>query len=177
MIIWIDGTFGSGKTTIAEKLINRFPNSILLDFDEVITNIKPVSFVPMELFTGKGYPQSKRYYVEAMATEIDKTLEKSGNNLVFVSMALISDFCKELLITHFNNITNTVHFILCVSENKMCLRIDQQVGRDKNLAKTYYAEATSYLNENYLDAIRIDTDNKTIDEICIYIEKCIADRR
>ena len=35
MIIWINGSFGVGKTTIAEKLKERIKNSIIYDPEKV----------------------------------------------------------------------------------------------------------------------------------------------
>ncbi len=36
MIIFINGAFGVGKTTIAENLVSRIPNSLLFDPEEAI---------------------------------------------------------------------------------------------------------------------------------------------
>ncbi len=35
MIIFINGAFGVGKTTVAERLVERIPNSLLFDAEEV----------------------------------------------------------------------------------------------------------------------------------------------
>jgi len=35
VIIFINGSFGVGKTTVAEKLVSRLPDSLLYDPEEV----------------------------------------------------------------------------------------------------------------------------------------------
>ena len=40
MIIWIDGTFGIGKTAAANELLNKLPESEVIDFDEFIKRKK-----------------------------------------------------------------------------------------------------------------------------------------
>ena len=40
MIVWIDGTFGAGKTAIANELGKRYSKSEVIDFDEFVKNVK-----------------------------------------------------------------------------------------------------------------------------------------
>lgn len=35
MIIWINGPFGAGKTTLAERLRDRRPKSLIFDPEEI----------------------------------------------------------------------------------------------------------------------------------------------
>ncbi len=174
MIVWIDGTFGSGKTTVANALENRIKESEVVDFDECIKNVQPKN--PMELF-GKRYPEAKRYYIDAFVAELERMLMRDNKRVYIIPIALITDYCRDRLVEHFVNITETVHFILCLSKEKLLDRIKNQEGRDVDLAITYYGEATKYLSENYLDAIKIDTDNMTIEDVVRCIEKRIANRR
>ncbi len=51
-----------------------------------------------------------------------------------------------------------------------------QDGRDCDLAVTYYEEATLYLRNHYIEAIRIDTDNMTIEDVASCVSKHIKDR-
>ena len=35
MIVWINGPFGAGKTTLAERLRDRRPGSVIFDLEEI----------------------------------------------------------------------------------------------------------------------------------------------
>ncbi len=175
MIVWIDGTFGTGKTAVAAELMKRNPGLDVIEFDEFTNSVKPTN--PMELFFGKCYPESKRCYVDAFTVEIGEKIEQNDKRVLIIPIALITDYCREHLVENFSNKTETLHVILCSSKEKLLERIKNQEGRSEDIVITYFDEATSYLTENYLDAIRIDTDNMTIEDVASCIEKYIKDRR
>ncbi len=175
MIVWIDGTFGVGKTTAANELKKRHSEYDVVDFDELIRNVEPEN--PMELFFGKRYPESKKCYVDALANKLEIKLEQNDDRVIVIPIALITDYCKTRLVEHFTNITQTAHFILYLTRDSLLERINKQEGRNKDLAITYYDEATLYLKENYRNAIRINTDDLTISEVVCCIEESITNRR
>ena len=175
MIIWIDGTFGIGKTAVAYELQNKYSGSDVIDFDDFIKTVRIEN--PWKLIIGKRYPEDKKSYVDSLVDCLNKKISTNQIQTIIVPITLITDYCKERLIEEMKNRAETIHFILYSSKEKLLERIEKQDGRDVDLAITYYDEATSYLKVNYKDAIRIDTENMTIGEITDYIEKCIEDRR
>lgn len=48
MIIWINGPFGAGKTTLAERLRDRRPKSLIFDPEEIGFVVKET--VPFGIF-------------------------------------------------------------------------------------------------------------------------------
>ena len=66
-IIWIDGTFGSGKTAVANVVAKKMRNSYLLEFDALQMKYKPTSI--FDLF-GERYPESKKYLIDGLIKEI-----------------------------------------------------------------------------------------------------------
>lgn len=57
MILWIDGPYGVGKSTLAERLHEQQPNSFLFDAEAVGNAVR--DNLPTELFNGyifEGYP-------------------------------------------------------------------------------------------------------------------------
>ncbi|MFB4192719.1 hypothetical protein ACE15J_28305, partial [Klebsiella pneumoniae] len=59
MIIWINGPFGAGKTTLAERLRDRRPKSLIFDPEEIGFVVKETGTVaklamrqPFVLFKG-----------------------------------------------------------------------------------------------------------------------------
>ena len=60
-IIWIDGTFGIGKSAVAAAIVKKIPQAHLLEFDALQEKYKPTS--DSDRF-GKRYPEAKKYLVE-----------------------------------------------------------------------------------------------------------------
>ncbi|EPH9953487.1 TPA: putative tunicamycin resistance ATP-binding protein TmrD, partial [Klebsiella pneumoniae] len=46
MIIWINGPFGAGKTTLAERLRDRRPKSLIFDPEEIGFVVKETVPIP-----------------------------------------------------------------------------------------------------------------------------------
>ena len=66
-IIWIDGTFGSGKTAVANAIAKKMNNVYLLEFDALQMKYKPNSISD---FYGERYPEAKKYLINALINEI-----------------------------------------------------------------------------------------------------------
>ena len=175
MIIWIDGTFGIGKTAAANELLNKLPESEVIDFDEFIKSVRIEN--QMEILFGRRYPEANKSYVNALADCLNNKIRTNPSRNIIVPIALITDYCRDNLVETINNKAETIHFILFSSKEKMLERIEKQGGRDLDLAITYYDEATSYLQTNYKDAIRINTEKMTIKEVVSCLEEFIADGR
>lgn len=54
-IIWIDGTFGIGKSAVAAAIVKKIPQAHLLEFDALQEKYKPTS--DSDRF-GRRYPES-----------------------------------------------------------------------------------------------------------------------
>ena len=175
MIVWIDGTFGAGKTAVANELRNRYPESDVIEFDEFVNSVQPENL--MEIIAGRRFPEDKPCYVNAFIVELERKLNQNDKGYYIIPIALITDYCRIGLVENFKKKTETVHIILCQSKERLLERIKNQSGRDVDHAITYYDEATLYLKENYSEAIRINTDDKSIEEVADCIEKHINNRR
>ncbi len=172
MIVWIDGTFGAGKTAVANELANGSKEADVIDFDEFIKNVEVEN--PLDLLFGKCYPEDKQCNIDAFAFELENRLKQDDKRVLIIPIALITDYCRDKLIKYFKGKTETIHIILCTSKEILYERIKNQAGRNADLVKTYYDEATLYLKKNYLDAIRINTDSMTIKEVASFVRKNIS---
>lgn len=158
-IVWIDGTFGSGKTTVASAITKRINNAHLIEFDALQEKYEPNSISD---FFGERYPEAKRYLVDALINEMRKLMQEGCCEYLVIPIALINDYCKEKLVNGFEGV-EYYHFILTASCEVLHKRIAEQDNRDVDLALTYMSQAMMYLNNNYSDAIRIDTSNMDIE--------------
>ena len=170
-IIWIDGTFGSGKTTVAKVIAGKISNANLLEFDFLQLKYKPSCISDI---LGLRYPEAKRYLVEALVKEMQEILQEGIYEYLIIPIALINDYCNEKLITGFSDVEN-YHFILTASRDVWYKRISEQENRDVDLALSYETQAKMYLETHYSEAIWIDTSNMTIDSVADKIIEIIVD--
>ncbi len=169
-IIWIDGTFGSGKTAVANAVAKKISNIYLLEFDALQMKYKPNSSLD---FYGERYPEAKRYLIDALINEMTEIIQKGSYDYLIVPIALINDYCNEKLVNGFEDIKK-YHFILTASREILYQRINDQDNRDVDLAITYMPNAIMYLKNHYSDAIRIDTSNVNIDSIAEKIVEIVT---
>lgn len=163
MIIWIDGPFGIGKSAVSNMLTEKLFDSRVIEFDEYIQKVKPDN--ELEMLFGKCYPEGKRYLIEAFVKDVEELIENSLVDTFIIPIALINDMCRTMVVEHFEKMTSTKHIILEATEENVLQRAERQEGRDINLVKTFYQEAKAYLDKNYDSAVRVDTDNREIEEI------------
>lgn len=157
-IIWIDGTFGVGKTAAANEIVKRMNNIHLIEFDELQ---KEYGQKNLCVFFGKRYPEAKKYLIEALRDKILEMKQSETYDYIIVPIALINDYCNQRLVNAFEGIEE-YHFILTASNEIIIQRIKNQPNRDVDLALTYMQTAISYLKNHYSDAVRIDTSDMSI---------------
>ena len=106
-IIWIDGTFGIGKSAVAAAIVEEIPQAHLLEFDALQEKYKPTS---VSDYFGKRYPEAKKYLVDALVDEITEIIQEGSCDCLVIPVALINDYCNQKLIDGFANIESH-HFI------------------------------------------------------------------
>lgn len=74
-IIWIDGTFGIGKSAVAAAIVEEIPQAHLLEFDALQEKYKPTS---VSDYFGKRYPEAKKYLVDALVDEITEIIQEGS---------------------------------------------------------------------------------------------------
>ena len=164
MIIWLDGTYGVGKTTVANKLKEKFTDNDfdILDSDEYFTNMSE------NFGLGGGcWPQNNKRFIVYFRQVIEDKLKNSNKDLIIV-MALTQTECKEMLFEYLVNKYNNIkiwHIILVASKEEIISRINADAERDTTTALRLLQNNIYFLENNYSDAIRIDTNNKNVFDI------------
>lgn len=182
MIIWIDGTYGVGKSTVASKIMEYFSDheAELLESDEYSEKLfKQVmeeakrnnDFFPQI----GGLPQYDITFINSFREVIEKKAEETYKKIL-VDMALTSCECKEGI---FDQLTkkhkDILHIILVASAENIKSRVEKDTKRtDKILAKGSMMQNISFLQDNFADAIRIKTDDKGIDEVAEEVYQIIV---
>lgn len=91
MIVWINGAFGAGKTTLAEELSRRLPDAVLYDPEYVGYMLR--RWVPVPTGDFQDLPSWRELVVAAALS-----LRKHHSGTLIVPMTLINDdYLNEIL--------------------------------------------------------------------------------
>ncbi|MCX4851639.1 AAA family ATPase [Streptomyces sp. NBC_00893] len=90
MIIWLNGTFGAGKTTTAKELTSRIPSSRLFDAEKVGEMLWHVLGVPEGDF--QDFPPWRGLVVETARQVLDYV----GGTLVVTQTVLVEQYWREI---------------------------------------------------------------------------------
>ena len=173
MIIWINGAYGVGKSTIVSKVMEYFSDNeaVLLEADEYSernfkqlldeAKIESIFFPQIG-----GLPQHDMKFINGFNKIIEEKAQIKSKKIM-IDMALVSNECKDGL---FEPLADTykdiLHIIIVATEETIKLRIKNDIDRpDKMTAIECLSQNISFLQDNFPDAVRIKTDNKCIDEI------------
>lgn len=180
MVIWIDGTYGVGKSSIASELQSKYSDSVLLKSDvlwketmrEIVEEANAKNCMPG--FRGL-LPQNNMRFLQSYAKKIkDESLK---HLFVIVDMALTQIESRDCLFVPLaENLENNIHFILCAKEEEIKKRVREDNNRDKGLALDYLKKNIVFLENNYPDAYRIETSDKTVTDVTAEI-MCIVDEK
>lgn len=172
MIIWIDGTYGVGKTAVAMKIKERLSRDRveLLESDyyvndslkRVVEEAKANNCFPN---IGGTLPQNNMRFLREFRELIEEKSKSDDKNLI-VDMALTMRECKEELYDRLKgNGKEIVHIILTADENTIKSRIENDGKRMKETALEWLKQNIAFLNQNFPDAVRIETDNCDVDDV------------
>lgn len=171
MIIWVDGTYGVGKTTVAKRLATRFGSEAELLESDYYSNetlkkiIEEAELTHSYPHIGGCLPQNNMRFIREFK-ELIKEKSKDTNKKLIIDMALTRVGCKENLFECIQKEgQDIVHIILTADKETIEERIGKDTNRMKTVALEWLADNIEFLNRNYPDAIRIKTDKRDIDDI------------
>ena len=157
MIIWINGSFGVGKTTTAKILKSKLNNSIIYDPEEIggflsnLFNNEKDDFQDYELW-------------RTLNSDILKYM-CSVYEIVIVPMTITNIKYYEEIVNELekNNIIIN-HFVLCASKENIINRLDSR----KNSTEWSYNQVDRCIDafeSNDFKCSKINTDNMMVDDV------------
>lgn len=160
MIIWINGSFGVGKSTIAEDLKLKIANAIVYDpekIGEFLFNIMPEKkndFQDYEL-------------QRILNLEILKNLSKSYDTIIVPMTITNEKYYDEIIGNLRNNNIVVQDFILIATKSKIVERLDKR----KNSTEWAYEQVDKCVEvfDKNFKGYKINTNNCTIEEISFKI--------
>lgn len=166
-IVWIDGTYGVGKTAASNVLQKNYKpydkgKFILLESDYYYRNgLKKYKYI-----TGGVFPQNNHSFIIDFKQIIEKHASET-NAVIIVTMALTMNESKDNLLNYFIEAGyKNIHIILTADQETIVSRVNNSPEtRDKSLAINNIEEYTKYLIDNYPDAEWVNTDGKSPSEV------------
>ena len=167
MIIWINGCFGVGKTTIASKLKEKIDNSIIYDPENVGT------------FLFNTLPEKKNDFQDyELWRKINYELLKNLNTkfkVIIVPMTITNvQYYDEIIGRLERDGVNINHVILTANKENIISRLNIRRNSTEWAYKQVDRCVTAF-QEDYIKGSRIDTSNKSIDEVCDCIFELIKE--
>jgi len=165
MIIWINGSFGVGKTTIADNLKERIKKSIIYDPEKV------------GMFLYKTLPEKKDDFQDyelwrKINYEMLKELDKQ-NEVVIVPMTITNlQYYNEIVGKLQKDGIKVLHFILTANKESIISRLNAR-GNSTEWAYRQVDRCVTTFQDDCFNGQKIDTNNKSVDEICNYLMKLI----
>jgi gluconate kinase len=160
MIIWINGTFGSGKTTTAYELHKRLENSFV--FDPERFGFVLMKNVPKEI--AKADFQEYPIWRETNYSLL-RQVSESYKGIIIVPMTLTNeDYFKEIIGRLREDGINVKHFTLSASKETIAKRLRKRFEGEKSWAYQQMETRMSSLSNETFEK-HIHTDTLSIEEV------------
>ena len=167
MIVWIDGTVGVGKSCTAKRLAEllKDKNAEYVDSDSYWNDLIQKDFD--KLIAAGFEPHFNKYFLGTLRKGIESRMYGFGKMPV-VSMSFVDEPCETELLDYFKKKgVSMLHIILEAKEETIISRIENDPNRSesfKNQQKRNVPGQIQYLEVHYPDAVRINTEDKSLDE-------------
>lgn len=182
MIVWLDGTFGVGKSTVASKIVEKLSDRQVkyLDSDFYWSEFLKKLFAKTTKFYFPKIegldPQNNKQFINRFKYLI-KEEAKDTDKLIIIAMALTQKECKEgLLDCLIQQGMHVLHIILLADIKTIQLHVAHDSDARKRKALEDFASNISFFQNNFEKALRFQVDNKTADEIADNIIEMINTR-
>ena len=163
MIIWINGAFGSGKTTTAFELNRRLENSYVYDPENIGYFIRKNS--PEEF--SKGDFQDIELW-RKMNYELISLIVKEYKGTLIIPMTIVNpNYYDEIIQRLIDDGIDVRHFILYASKEEIKHRLRFRLATifKKDTFALNSIDRCLYAFDNLITEEKIDTENMSVDEV------------
>ena len=165
MILWINGAFGSGKSSVAEAINKKVHKSFIYDPEQVGYFLW--DNFPNEL-KRKGNFQHMAIWRE-FNYKILKYINENYDGTIIVPMTIyIKQYYDEIIGNLINDGVSIKHYILSATKQTIIERLVQRGASDIGWEAQHIEACLNAFNADISDE-KIHTDDKPIDEIAAKI--------
>jgi len=165
MIIWINGAFGSGKTTTAKKLHKLLKGSFIYDPEEAGVFIRKNS--PEQFASEYADFQDIPLWRE-MNYKMLKSLAEGYDGAIVVPMTLVNpDYYNEIIGRLISDIVDVRHFILYLDKPTLIKRLKKRAWGFLSKEDFGITSIDRCINafDNHITETKIFANSKSVDEI------------
>ena len=162
MIVFINGAFGVGKSSVAELLVNKVENSLLFDAEEV-------GYMLRKIYTPIDNP-SDFQDLQAFRTLVVQTAEALQNQYkrtLIIPLCLWNENYFDEIVSGLKNIDNDFHHFCLIAGKETIIERLRQRKDPLEVFEWATARLDKMLNNQKSSKFekKILTENKTVEEI------------
>ena len=162
-LLIINGVMGVGKTTVSKKLYKKLENSFWLDGDNC-WNMNP--FIVNE--------ENKEMVLNNIGFMINSFLSNSSTKYVVFNWVIQSDEIMKSVLNKINTEDIDVYKItLMCTKEELIRRIEDDIKNGLRDDKNVERSLERYNMYEKMDTIKVDTTNKTVNEIVSDIKELL----
>lgn len=166
MIIWLNGAFGSGKTTCAFELARRLPNAYVYDPENIgyfLFNNVPKPLLKSDF---QDYEQWRSFNYEMLSF-----IAEQYDGTIIVPMTINNPlYYQEIVQKLIDDGISLKHFILYADKETILKRLNKRLERGETWAKAQIDRCIQAFNTEITEE-KIITDHKSVDEVVEEIAK------
>ena len=170
-VIWLNGAFGAGKTTVARKLASLLPDAMTLDPDDIGRMLRKV--IPADQRTGDF--QDLRVWRSLTVAAVEGVLQDHPG-LLLVPMTVIDPAYFDETVGELRRSGITVHHFTLVADRKTIRR--RLLWRPSDPRSTRWALQRVEGCTNALQAprfaVHVSTDGRTAFEVAAAVRRLAA---
>lgn len=160
MIIWLNGPFGVGKTTLANRLHQEIPDSILYDpenLGDFFQENLPKAVCPEDFQDYPIWRQTTVQIIRDLAT-------KTGKVIIVPMTVFKKEYYQEIIEQGLREDMYVQHYILVAEKETVLDRLDKRTQENNNWALKHLDNCLQAF-EDQIPGRKIDTGGLTVDEI------------
>ena len=160
MIIWLNGPFGVGKTTLANRLHQEIPDSILYDpenLGDFFQENLPKAVCPEDFQDYPIWRQTTVQIIRDLAT-------KTGKVIIVPMTVFKKEYYQEIIEQGLREDMYVQHYILVAEKETILDRLDKRTQENNNWALKHLDNCLQAF-EDQIPGQKIDTDGLTVDKI------------
>lgn len=162
MIIWLNGSYGVGKTQTAYELNKRIKNSFVYDPENIgyfLDNNLPSELSRIRDNNFQNYPLWRE-----INYKIISYIKSNYDGILIIPMTVINKQYYDELIGRLNQEFDVKHFILSSTNETNLKRLAKRFDSN-NLWALLQLEVCQKAFENEISGIKIETDDLNISEV------------
>ena len=166
MIIWLNGPFGVGKTSLANLLHQEIPDSILYDpehLGDFFQEILPKAVCPEDFQDYPIWRQTTVQIIRDLAT-------KTGKVIIVPMTVFKKEYYQEIIEQGLTEHIYVQYYILVAEKETILDRLGKRTQENNNWALKHLDNCLQAF-EDQIPGQKIDTDGLTVDEIAEIVLK------